>query len=81
MLVLRYIYQKQKTGSVYLILKNNYGPFSENNFKNFKNFPDRNSKNDDVIKYMPPFYFFFYETNDNMLVIMHAKFEVNSCCG
>ena len=25
---------------------------------------------------------FFYETKDNnMLVIMHAKFEVNNCCG
>ena len=47
----------------------------------FKIFPGRNSKNDDVIKDMPPFFFFFYETKDNMLVIMHAKFEVNSCCG
>ena len=26
------------------------------------------------------FEFFFNETKDNMLVIMHAKFEVNSCC-
>ena len=25
--------------------------------------------------------FFFQETKDNMLVIIHAKFEVNSCCG
>ena len=30
------IYKKQKTESVYLILKNNYGPFSEHVF--FKNF-------------------------------------------
>ena len=27
------------------------------------------------------FELFFYETKDNMLVIIHAKFEVNSCCG
>ena len=27
------------------------------------------------------FEFFFYKTKDIMLVIMHAKFEVNSCCG
>ena len=27
------------------------------------------------------FEFLFYETKDNMLVIIHAKFEVNSCCG
>ena len=47
----------------------------------FKNFSDRNSKNDDVIKHMPPFWIFFHETKDDMLVIMHAKFEVNSCCG
>ena len=25
--------------------------------------------------------FFFNETKDNMLMIMHAKFEVNSFCG
>ena len=47
----------------------------------FKIFPYRNSKNDDVIKNMMQFWFFFYETKDNMLVIMHAKFEVNSFCG
>ena len=47
----------------------------------FKNFPDRNSKNNDVIKYMPPFWIFFYETKDSMLVIMHAKFKVNIYCG
>ena len=29
LLALHSIYQKQKTESVYLILKNNYGPFSE----------------------------------------------------
>ena len=29
LLALHNIYQKQKTESVYLILKNNYGPFSE----------------------------------------------------
>ena len=29
MLALHSIYQKQKTESVYLILKNSYGPFSE----------------------------------------------------
>ena len=27
------------------------------------------------------FEIFIYETKDNMLVIIHAKFEVNSCCG
>ena len=47
----------------------------------FKNFLNRNNKNDDVSKYMPPFWNFFYETKDNMLVIIHAKFEVNSYCG
>ena len=48
----------------------------------FKNFLNRNNKNDDVSKYMPPFRIFFYETKDNnMLVIIHAKFKVNSCCG
>ena len=29
LLALHSIYEKQKTESVYLILKNNYGPFSE----------------------------------------------------
>ena len=47
----------------------------------FKNFLNRNNKNDDVSKYMSPFWIFFYETKDNMLVIIHAKFEVNSSCG
>ena len=44
----------------------------------FKNFLNRNNKNDDVSKYMPPFChfeFFFYETKDNMLVIIHAKLK------
>ena len=48
-----YIYQKQKTESVYLILKNNYGLFSEAGI--FQNFRDRNNKNDDVMKNMQPF--------------------------
>ena len=73
----RYIYQKQKTESVYLILKIIMAFLVKQVF--FKNFPDRNSKNDDVIKYA--ILIFFYETKDNMLMIMHAKFEVNSCCG
>ena len=46
----------------------------------FKNFLNRNNKNDDVSKYMAQFKIFFYETKDNILVIIHAKFEVNSCC-
>ena len=25
--------------------------------------------------------FFLYDTKDNMLVIIYAKFEINSCCG
>ena len=53
LLVSRIIYRKQKTKLVYLIPKNNYGHFSETSI--YKNFPDRNSKNDDVIKYVPPF--------------------------
>ena len=47
------IYQNQKTESVYLILKNNYGSFSETRI--FQNFLNRNNKNDDVSKYMPLF--------------------------
>ena len=36
LLALHGIYQKQKTESVYYILKNNYGPFSETHiFKNY----------------------------------------------
>ena len=41
-------------------------------------------KNDDVSNYLSPFLkcFFFMKQKDNiMLVIIHAKFEVNSCCG
>ena len=30
---------------------------------------------------MSQFLIFFYETKGNILVIMQAKFEVNSCCG
>ena len=33
----RYIYQKKKTESVYLISKNNYGPFNETGI--FQKFP------------------------------------------
>ena len=29
----------------------------------FKNFPDRNSKNDDVMKNMPPFWIFLWNKN------------------
>ena len=48
----------------------------------FKTFFNSNNKNDNVSKYMPPFWIFLYvfKTKD-MLVIIHAKFEVNSCCG
>ena len=53
LLALHSIYQKQKTESVYLILKNNYGPFSETHI--FQNISHRDNKNDDVSKYMPPF--------------------------
>ena len=41
----------------------------------FKNFLNRNNKNDYVSKYMPPLSIFFYETKSTMLVIIHAKFE------
>ena len=45
----------------------------------FKIFPYRNSKNDDVIKDMAPFWIiFFMKQNIYMLLVMHAKFEVNS---
>ena len=27
------------------------------------------------------FEFFFHKTKDNVLVIIHAKIEVNNCCG
>ena len=47
----------------------------------FKNFLNRDDKNDDLSNYMSPFWFFFYEAKDNILMIIHAKFEVNSCCG
>ena len=49
--------------------------------KNSENFPDRNSKNDDVIIYATILNFFYETKDNNMLVIMHAKFEVNSWCG
>ena len=83
-LALHSIYQKQKTESVYLFLKNNYGSFSETHIF-FKDFLNRNNKNNDVSIYMPPFWIFFYETKDNMLVFIYDyllfKFEVNNCCG
>ena len=37
LLAIHGIYEKQKTESVYLILKNNYGPFSETRI--FQKFP------------------------------------------
>ena len=37
LLTIHSIYQKQKTESVYLILKNNYGPFNETHI--FQKFP------------------------------------------
>ena len=52
-ILLTNIYQKHKTESVYLIPKNNYGPFSEIDI--FQNFPFPQQKNDDIIKSMAPF--------------------------
>ena len=49
------IYQKQKTESVYLVPKNNYGMALLVKQVLFRTFPYRNSKNDDVIKNMAPF--------------------------
>ena len=53
LLALRSIYQKQETESVYLILKNNYGPFSETHI--FQKFSQPQQQNYDVSKYMPSF--------------------------
>ena len=78
-LALHSIYQKQKTESVYLILKNNYGLFSETHVS--KIFSTATTKMMTSANICHHFEFFFYETEDYMLVIVHAKFEVNSCRG
>ena len=67
----RNIYQKKKTESVYLILKNSYVAVLV-----IGNFPNHNINNDDAILR------FFYATTDNILVILHAKFFKSICyCG
>ena len=72
MLALHSIYQKQKTESVYLILKNNYGLFSETYFS--KDFSTATTKMKTSANICHHFEFFFYETIDiNMLVIIHAN--------
>ena len=47
----------------------------------FKNFLNRNNKNDDVSKCHHFEFVFMKQKIIIMLVIIHAKFEVNSCCG
>ena len=47
----------------------------------FKNFSTATTKMMTSANICNHFEFFYYETKDNMLVIIHAKFEVNSCCG
>ena len=67
----RIIYQNQKTESVSFILKNNYGPFSETGI--FQKFPwPQQQKWWRHQIYAAILNFFFYETKDNVLVIVRV---------
>ena len=67
LLALHNIYQKQKTESVYLILNNNYGPFSKTHVsKIFSTATTKMMMSANICHHLE---FFFYETKDNVVIL------------